>query len=251
MWSYLSTRSSLWFHHFSSRRSSFVWSYPELISICLPFELVHSSVFVDEWNSQDEEVVRTFLLNNNEDKIANINAYCCCYRRDYLHFSTMRTSCLLVAFYLLSTCVINITARAIGEDSVDVMVNDPSTDEEYAWMADASRYRHRLEHSADFQALRWSLRKLNKDDLCEFCDVAIPLVGHIVRFERLSIPWLDPSSGGCQWNSLLRQSPPTGLQRIQEDRSKCLHRCRSRVQGKSFELMCYLIIGYRVILLMN
>lgn len=99
----------------------------------------------------------------------------------------MKTSCLLAVFYLLSTLAINISARAIGEDSVDVLVNDPSTDEEYAWMADASRYRHRLEHSADFQALRWSLRKLNKDDLCEFCDVAIPLVGHVVRFEPLSI----------------------------------------------------------------
>ena len=43
-------------------------------------------------------------------------------------------------------------------------------------------YRHQFEHSVDFQALRWSLKQLNKDDLCEFCDVAIPLVSF--RFGR-------------------------------------------------------------------
>ena len=63
----------------------------------------------------------------------------------------MRTNSLAVLFFLLSVSVITSNARAVGQDSVDVLVDDPSAEEDYAWMADAGRYRHRLEHSADFQ----------------------------------------------------------------------------------------------------
>lgn len=78
----------------------------------------------------------------------------------------MRSSLqLLFAFVLVNTIVVE--SRSIFTTENDEEIQS---------------YRHQFEHSVDFQALRWSLKQLNKDDLCEFCDVAIPLV--LFRFGR-------------------------------------------------------------------
>ena len=80
------------------------------------------------------------------------------------------TSRLFVALCLLTIYVITTDTRSVLQDNFSLLVSSSSQQDE-------SKFRHRVEHSMDLQALRWSLRKLGKDDLCEFCDLMVPLVG--------------------------------------------------------------------------
>ena len=88
------------------------------------------------------------------------------------------TSRLLVVLCLLTIYVITIDTRSIPQNSVDLLVNTSPQDDETNLISNSiSSYRHRLEHSTNIQTLRWSLRKLKTSELCEFCDLMVPVVG--------------------------------------------------------------------------
>jgi hypothetical protein len=76
---------------------------------------------------------------------------------------------LLVAVCLLTIYVITVDARSVLQNSVDLLVSSSSHEDE-------SNVRHHLEHSTVMQELHWSLRKLGKNELCEFCDLVVPVV---------------------------------------------------------------------------
>jgi hypothetical protein len=85
------------------------------------------------------------------------------------------TSRLLFVLGFLIIYIIIIDARSVLQNSDDLLVSSSLQDDESSSIS--SSYRHRLEHSPHFQALRWSPRKLEKSDLCEFCDLIVPVVG--------------------------------------------------------------------------
>ena len=80
------------------------------------------------------------------------------------------TSRLLSVVYLFTIYTITIDARSVLQNSVDLLASSSLEEDE-------SNFRHRLEHSPDFDSLRWSVRKFDKDDLCEYCDLIVPIVG--------------------------------------------------------------------------
>ncbi|CAF0859177.1 unnamed protein product [Adineta ricciae] len=89
---------------------------------------------------------------------------------------------LLVVLCVTTCCVSIVSARSILQGSVEVLLNDaPENDESSSLSDSVSGYRHRLEHSTDIQAIRWSLRKLNADELCEFCDLIVPVIRILVE----------------------------------------------------------------------
>jgi hypothetical protein len=71
--------------------------------------------------------------------------------------------------------LILIDARSILQNSEDLLVNNSVQDDESSSIS--NDYRHRVEHSNSFQTLRWSPRKLGQSELCEFCDLIVPVVG--------------------------------------------------------------------------
>ncbi|CAF0981469.1 unnamed protein product [Rotaria sordida] len=97
------------------------------------------------------------------------------------------TSCLLVVLYLLTIYVTRIDVRSILQNSIDQLVSNSFDDDKLNLMhSSISSYRHRLEHSTKFQALRWSLRKLKNDELCEFCDLMVPVIRILIETNRTS-----------------------------------------------------------------
>ena len=89
----------------------------------------------------------------------------------------------LVVLCVATCCVSIVSARSILQGSLDVLLNNaPENDESSSLSESVSGYRHRLEHSTDLQAIRWSLRKLNADELCEFCDLIVTVVSYLLRF---------------------------------------------------------------------
>jgi len=81
------------------------------------------------------------------------------------------TSRLLFVFCFL----ILIDARSVLQNSEDLLLNNSIQDDESSSIS--NNYRHHLEHSSSFQTLRWSPRKLEQSELCEFCDLIVPVVG--------------------------------------------------------------------------
>jgi len=80
--------------------------------------------------------------------------------------------------FVLSFLIIYITifdARSVLQNFDDLLVSSSLQDDESSSIS--SSYRHRLEHSPSFQTLRWSPRKLEQSELCEFCDLIVPVVG--------------------------------------------------------------------------
>lgn len=70
--------------------------------------------------------------------------------------------------FVLGFLIIYITKN--DARSVQLLTSDSIQDDE------TDSYRHRLEHTDSFQTLRWSPRKLEQSELCEFCDLIIPVV---------------------------------------------------------------------------
>ena len=66
--------------------------------------------------------------------------------------------CVLLFLLSLVIIIIIIDARSIEDYSIN--------------------YPHHLEHSKSFETLRWSPRKLEQSELCEFCDIIVPVVGN-------------------------------------------------------------------------
>lgn len=91
---------------------------------------------------------------------------------------------LLSAACLFALCITTAYSRSIQPDFVDLVLNDsPVHTEDDISPTDLAAYRHQFDHSMDIQALRWSLRKLQADELCEFCDIMVPLVGGHAAFD--------------------------------------------------------------------
>ncbi|CAF1215109.1 unnamed protein product [Adineta steineri] len=87
------------------------------------------------------------------------------------------TSRLLVVLCFATIYITTIETRSILPDSTDLLLNNSPQDEEGKLIDNnVNSYRHRLEHSTDIQTLRWALRKLNADELCEFCDIMVPVI---------------------------------------------------------------------------
>jgi hypothetical protein len=80
------------------------------------------------------------------------------------------TSRLLFVVCLFTIYTITIDARSVLQDSVDLLASSSLQEDE-------SNFRHRLEHSPVLDSLRWSVRKFDKDELCEYCDFILPIVG--------------------------------------------------------------------------
>ncbi len=78
---------------------------------------------------------------------------------------------LCVLFIYLTT----IDARSVLQNSDELLGSNSLQDDGSSLIS--SSYRHRLEHSSNFQTLRWSPRKLEQSKLCEFCDLIVPVVG--------------------------------------------------------------------------
>lgn len=80
------------------------------------------------------------------------------------------TTVVHLRWFLIFISVVTIDARSIS-------VGDPVTNDEPDVLS--SSYRHRLEHSPSVQTLRWIPRRLGQSDLCEFCDVVVPVVSEL------------------------------------------------------------------------
>ncbi|CAF5156126.1 unnamed protein product, partial [Rotaria sp. Silwood1] len=74
----------------------------------------------------------------------------------------------------LTIYVTRIDVRSVLQYSINQLVSED--DQSSLIHNSVSSYRHRFEHSTNFQSLRWSLRKLKNDELCEFCDLMVPVV---------------------------------------------------------------------------
>lgn len=108
------------------------------------------------------------------------------------------TSRLLVVLCLLTIYIARIATRSVLQDSLDLLLDDSlQNDEENSVSTSVNSYRHLLEHSSNIQALRWSLRKLDKDELCEFCDIIVPVVSSflIENFLVYIYSTLDSNTG--------------------------------------------------------
>lgn len=59
-------------------------------------------------------------------------------------------------------------------DTRSISVDEVVENEESNFLSNNNR--HRFEHSPSVQTLRWIPRRLEKSDLCEFCEVVVPIV---------------------------------------------------------------------------
>ncbi|CAF3417930.1 unnamed protein product [Rotaria socialis] len=85
-------------------------------------------------------------------------------------------SSLLVVLCPLTIHITKIYARSVLQKSIDLSPGYSLEDDESSFIHNSiSSCRHRLEHSTNFQALRWSLRKVQQTELCEFCELIIPV----------------------------------------------------------------------------
>ncbi len=91
----------------------------------------------------------------------------------------MKTTGLVIVVLLIY--IIAIDARSILQNVDELFMESISDDEESNPLSNS--YRHHLQHSSAFQTLRWSPKKLDKSELCEFCDLILPLVSEELHFK--------------------------------------------------------------------
>jgi hypothetical protein len=97
-------------------------------------------------------------------------------------FTMLQCWCGLVVFCFLAINVLTIETRSVREDYIKPILNDPLSDNHRKLLHAYTGYRHRFEHSPNFEALRWSLKDLEAPELCEFCERGTPIVSHFIHF---------------------------------------------------------------------
>jgi len=95
----------------------------------------------------------------------------------------LRCFYLFVLFYFFTINVLTIETRSIPESNIESFLNDPFSDDHRKLLHAFTGYRHRLEQSANFKALRWSLGNLQASGLCDLCDIGAPLVSQFNHFD--------------------------------------------------------------------
>jgi hypothetical protein len=96
-----------------------------------------------------------------------------------------------ILLYFLTLYIITIDARAINDnDSIEVIVDTLSNDNDRQAETLLTNYRHRFEHSTNLKKLQWAIESQSDRVYCDFCDLVVPVVK--MSFETLSS--LEPLS---------------------------------------------------------
>jgi hypothetical protein len=91
-------------------------------------------------------------------------------------------------FLFIITTHTTIDGRAIQQDTVDLLVNDPTHDNEEMFST-LVNYRHRFEHSNNVKALRWMFQQYNDppEVFCKICHILVPVVNSLSSFSYFCI----------------------------------------------------------------
>lgn len=89
----------------------------------------------------------------------------------------MSPSVYIIGLLCLFTInVLRIESHSTPKDTITSILDDPFSDHHRKSLHALSGYRHRFEQSPNFKALRWSEGYKRPSDLCELCDIGVPLV---------------------------------------------------------------------------
>jgi len=111
---------------------------------------------------------------------------------------------IVILFCFFAINILTIETRSIPEKTIESILNDPLSDDHRKLLHAFTGYRHRFEQSANFKALRWSLRNLKVDGLCDLCDLGAPAVSQFSRFEFQNLSFSFHDRFGYFWNLMIQ-----------------------------------------------
>lgn len=80
----------------------------------------------------------------------------------------------LVIFLAIN--IVTLDAHSATGDLIESILKDPGNDDHRILLHAFTGYRHRFDQSPNFKELRWNLRNLKIQGLCELCDLGVPVV---------------------------------------------------------------------------
>jgi hypothetical protein len=91
-------------------------------------------------------------------------------------------------FFFIIIARTTIDARAIQQDTIHQLVNDPITENEELFTT-LTNYRHRFEYSNNIKALQWMFRQHSDPEevYCKICHILLPVVSEISSLSHFHI----------------------------------------------------------------
>ncbi|CAF1315960.1 unnamed protein product [Adineta ricciae] len=99
----------------------------------------------------------------------------------------LRSSCVFALVIFFAINILTLDARSVTQDLTESILKDPRNDDHRKLLHAFTGYRHRFEQSPNFKELRWNLRNLNIEGLCELCDLGVPVIRLLLELNETAL----------------------------------------------------------------